>query len=54
MILVCGSSGIIFTGYGITMMRIEIPPVPQARVCTHTLRDLKRLSVIQFEMLSDP
>jgi len=46
MFLMCGSNGIIFRGYGITMMRTEIPsPVPVPQACahththTHTLRD---------------
>jgi len=40
MFLVCWSSGVIFTGYGygITMMRIEIPPGPRG-VCVHTLQE---------------
>jgi len=57
MFLVCGSSGIIFKGYGITMMRIEIPsPICPTGMCTHarahTLRDLLLYSY--FEMLTDP
>jgi hypothetical protein len=37
MIVVCGSSGIIFTRYGMTMMRIEIkPPPPQAYTHMYT------------------